>query len=116
MHVLLFVALLAYVDRAVAQFVDPSDITEMPRPTDVLRQDSQQLTDPNNRPTGDWFESLLRELNERGALEPLAPQLPQHSSPAVAPPRAGPGIVTAHPVSNDLGQRVCNDDEQEQYD
>jgi hypothetical protein len=72
---LLLVALLALLnaDRAVAQFVDPSDITEMPRPTEVLRQDFRQSTDPNNRPTGDWFESLLRELNERGALEPLAP-------------------------------------------
>jgi hypothetical protein len=75
---LLLIALLAFfsADGAAAESVPfevQSDINDIPNPVDVLRQDSQQSTDPNNQPREDWFELLLRELNEEGELDPLAP-------------------------------------------
>jgi hypothetical protein len=87
---LILIALLAFfsADRAAAKslpFEVQSDINDLPRPVDVLRQDSQQSTDPNNQPRDDWFELLLRELSKRGELEPLAPPALVPSE-QVAPP------------------------------
>jgi hypothetical protein len=49
---------------------EQSDITQIPSPTDIPRQKDKQVSNPFDRQSGDVFESLLQELNERGVLPP----------------------------------------------
>jgi hypothetical protein len=54
---------------------EQSDITQIPSPTDILRQEDKQVTNPFDHQSGDVFESLLQELNERGVFDPLPPSV-----------------------------------------
>jgi hypothetical protein len=54
---------------------EQSDITQIPSPTDIVRQNDKQVSGPFDRQSEDVFESLLQELNERGVLEPLPPSV-----------------------------------------